>query len=81
VGLIALQAVTSALPTDFTNWERKKDGNTGAKMPERGHYRFVPKQSVRGHFYRDQMIRMAELWARLADRTEEKDQSHPAAAA
>jgi hypothetical protein len=38
-------------------------------------------EAARSPAIRDQMIQMAELWARLADRAEEKDQSHPAAAA
>jgi hypothetical protein len=37
-------------------------------------------EAARSPAIRDQMIGMAELWAKLADRAEEKDQSHRAAA-
>jgi len=37
-------------------------------------------EAARDPVIQDQMLRMAERWAKLADRAEERDQSHPAAA-
>ena len=37
-------------------------------------------EAARDPAIQDQMLRMAERWAKLADRAEEKDQSHRAAA-
>ena len=37
-------------------------------------------EAARDPAIRDQMLRMVELWARLADRAEETDQLHRAAA-
>jgi len=37
-------------------------------------------EAARDPAIQDQMLRMAELWARLADRAEERDQPHRTAA-
>jgi len=37
-------------------------------------------EAARDPVIQDQMLRMAERWAKLAYRAEERDQSHPAAA-